>query len=338
MNYIPLGGGVTTDDATATASQILSGYTAYVKGKKVSGSMIDRRSVGKNGGIGMSQSYPDVPLFIGSFPQTVQALDGNEYAVISTPEGCYNGLGSSYVGVKTDDINLVAGNIKKGASIFGVSGTFTSDANAGAGDILSGKTAYVNGSKVTGSIPIQGSVKNITTDTSNQSNGCFRVSGNNIQIIPGIGYWKNWSFRTACLQINNKVLSPVIGLTANKIISGYTIFGISGTGSSSSGAFLYMGIPSSPLTVNGYIFGSNASISNGIVTIKKTDMYRIVLTGYNEKNYAAYLKVNNVNRLTINSLTSGSMVHDNLTLNAGDKVTIAVSGGNNFMVCGFINS
>ena len=48
---ISLGGNgiidILTDDANATASQILSGYTAYVKGKKVSGSMIDRRSVGK---------------------------------------------------------------------------------------------------------------------------------------------------------------------------------------------------------------------------------------------------------------------------------------------------
>ena len=306
MNYIPLGGGVITDDATATASQILSGYTAYVKGKKITG------NIASQGAQTITPGTSDKTIASGKYLSGTQTIKG--------------------------DGNLVAGNIKSGTSIFGVSGTFTSDANAGAGDILSGKTAYVNGSKVTGSIPIQGSVKNITTDTSNQSNGCFRVSGNNIQIIPGIGYWKNWSFTTACLQINNKVLSPVIGLTANKIISGYTIFGISGTGSSSSGAFLYMGIPSSPLTVNGYIFGSNASISNGIVTIKKTDMYRIVLTGYNEKKYAAYLKVNNVNRLTINSLTSGSMVHDNLTLNAGDKVTIAVSGGNNFMVCGFINS
>ena len=37
--------------------------------------------------------------------------------------------------------------IKAGTTVGGILGTFTSDANATAGDILSGKTAYVNGAK-----------------------------------------------------------------------------------------------------------------------------------------------------------------------------------------------
>ena len=49
---------------------------------------------------------------------------------------------------------IVAGNIKSGVSIFGVTGNYsgldTSDADATAADIASGKTAYVNGVKVTG--------------------------------------------------------------------------------------------------------------------------------------------------------------------------------------------
>ena len=53
------------------------------------------------------------------------------------------------------DSNLVAGNIKSGVSIFGVSGSYsglnTSDADATAADINNGKTAYVNGVKITGS-------------------------------------------------------------------------------------------------------------------------------------------------------------------------------------------
>ena len=51
---------------------------------------------------------------------------------------------------------LIAANIRKGVTVLGVAGSMsgleeTSDANATADDIKNGKTAYVNGKKVTGS-------------------------------------------------------------------------------------------------------------------------------------------------------------------------------------------
>ena len=48
------------------------------------------------------------------------------------------------------DADLVAGNIKTGVQIFGVTGTFTSDATATAADLNEGKVAYVNGAAITG--------------------------------------------------------------------------------------------------------------------------------------------------------------------------------------------
>lgn len=52
------------------------------------------------------------------------------------------------------DADLVAANIKKGIQIFNVTGSYTSDATATADDIVSGETAYVDGSKITGSLVI----------------------------------------------------------------------------------------------------------------------------------------------------------------------------------------
>ena len=52
------------------------------------------------------------------------------------------------------DADLTAANIKQGTQIFGVTGSYTSDATAATSDIVSGQTAYVNGSKVTGNLII----------------------------------------------------------------------------------------------------------------------------------------------------------------------------------------
>ena len=51
------------------------------------------------------------------------------------------------------DADLVAGNIKAGVNIFNIAGTFTSDADATAEDIVEGKSAYVNGVKINGVKP-----------------------------------------------------------------------------------------------------------------------------------------------------------------------------------------
>ena len=116
-----------TSDATATETDVLSGKTAYVNGTKVTGSMASKDAATYTPGTS------DQTIASGQYLSGAQTIKG--------------------------DSNLVAGNIVKGVSIFGVdgaadtSGIDTSDATASASDIASGKTAYVNGEKVTGTLP-----------------------------------------------------------------------------------------------------------------------------------------------------------------------------------------
>lgn len=94
--------------------------------------------------------------------------------------GFYNGINIP------GDTDLVASNIKKDIEIFGITGTYegtdTSDATATAADILTGKTAYVNREKLTGTIPTYGA-NTYTPTTENQYLETGYYSG--VQCIKG---------------------------------------------------------------------------------------------------------------------------------------------------------
>ena len=85
----------------------------------------------------------------------------------------------------------------------------TTDANAVAGEILSGKTAYVNGSKVTGNISSK-SAQTYTPTTSDQT----IASG---QYLSGV-----------------QTIKGDANLTASNIRNGVSIFGVSGSLSSAT--------------------------------------------------------------------------------------------------------
>lgn len=123
-----------TSDATANSSTILSGNTAYVNGRKITGNMSN------NGKLNIS-------------PRTYSQNFGSGY---------YSGV-TAYAVTSAIDSNIRAGNIKKGVTILGVAGNLddngidTSDATATADKILNGYTAYVNAEKRTGTMPNRGS-------------------------------------------------------------------------------------------------------------------------------------------------------------------------------------
>jgi hypothetical protein len=122
-NFTLQGEGVS---GTATASDLISGKTASTDAGDITGTMANNAS-------------PTATIV-------------NQNATVVVPAG-YS-LGGTITATLT---NLAAAVIKVGVTVGGILGSFTSDATAVAGNILSGITAYVNGSKITGTMPEQGS-------------------------------------------------------------------------------------------------------------------------------------------------------------------------------------
>lgn len=134
--------------------------------------------------------------------------------------------------IKEDrNTNLKPENLKAGVTCLGVVGTLqpginTSDATATAEDISLNKTAYANGQKITGSLPLFPNSRTFTVD-----GGITNDTENSRIQIHTINTTKQILDSNLNMEFNGEYadVADAIGLTADKIKAGETILGITGT-------------------------------------------------------------------------------------------------------------
>lgn len=139
---------ITTTDATATVADIKQGSTAYVNGEKLTGTMP-----------------------VNEATTTTLTTDSTEFTI---PLGYHDGTGKVNVVLETktatpskeqQQITPTTGKVLSQVTVNAIPDEYitTADATATAADILTGETAYVDGSKITGTMPNNGAT-NLTID------------------------------------------------------------------------------------------------------------------------------------------------------------------------------
>ena len=218
-----------TADANALATDIASGKTAYVNGQKVTGTLLEETAndIKQASGVELDEmgnlQFTSTPV---SSNSEFIAREGYNDTVYASPD-----VVAPVIGLTPEKILI--GNTILGVEGTGSTGIDTSDATATTKDIASGKTAYVNGQKITGTIMDMGStpLEFSSSDGSDISildnNLVFtELSDTDLVLRPETQVIVKGSF----VNVANK-----IGLTADKLVEGNTILGIEGTATSLKG-------------------------------------------------------------------------------------------------------
>ena len=258
--------------ATAAEGDILATKTAYVSGNKLTGTMVNNSTTTEHTAVAtldstnnelemtvpaagyyntsnkLKATFATIASLIGltsaklASGNTILGISGNSN-VVDTSAGTATAAqilsgkiayvdGAKLTGSMADN-GAVASALDCGASYtvpagyHNGSGKVTANSlesqtegTAAAGNILSGKTAYVNGAKITGSM----------TDRSNAVlQATFGLDSTNKYVrakIPADGFY---SGTNSFLYASYASVASLIGLTAAKLVSGNTVLGIAGT-------------------------------------------------------------------------------------------------------------
>lgn len=242
--------GTDVSDTTATAADVLQGKIFYgADGVSQKGTIVEQSSLYMGYS---SQIFWQRPLV--EFKPAENGYITTDSSLMVLGTNLANGIG------------LTADKILKGKKVLYLDGTATSDATATAADILSGKTAYVNGVKLTGTAATGVDVSDTTAtaadvvsskvfygaDGTKQTGEVYvmdrlagRITNDGGTISGGsvtddsngtIGFYSDpYGFPlylkgTGGFSVDApySVVAQAIGLTEDKIVSGNTILGVNG--------------------------------------------------------------------------------------------------------------
>lgn len=174
---VPTQGAKTVTPSTSVQTAVSSGtyVTGNIKVAAMPTGVLSTPAINTNTGVVTAGVSTAGYLGTGA-TKTLQLNTKSAATIIPSTTNQIIAAGQYLTGIQTikGDANLVAANIASGVSIFGIAGTHssidTSNATATDADIVSGKTAYVNGSKVTGTLVVQNYYTGTTVPESSLGN------------------------------------------------------------------------------------------------------------------------------------------------------------------------
>ena len=250
------GGGVGSDELTATAANVLE-ETTYV-GADTDDELAE----------GTMQHLTNRATITHTAENATKVIEGDAAFTSTNSDGTaraeirYNGTEgfitpNTLFAVPQGDMatagGLTAEKLLEGQSAFGIAGAATSDATAAANQISSGKIAYVKGSKITGTLAERGQAQ---FGGFGQGNGYVAINA-----LPEGIYRSNGAAWAPEARIATSTLASGIGLNASVIKKGISILGITGT---------FEGSASNPL----WLKNSSGTASNGWLSyVEKTNSW-----------------------------------------------------------------